>query len=245
MGDLDQNLKIAFSKVKEDINNLAEEIKSMKQTISDQNKKINELYSKIEDFMTISKDPKTESSIGNEGVNQSINHLINQSINQSITNQSLINEKPSKSIEKEEFKPDLSTIDFNQSINQSSINQSFNQSINQKTELKQLAININQSFLSLSKQELKLFLTIYQLEDDGIEPLYHILSQKMQLSEHCIRSHISSLMRKNIPIIKTRLNNRINLISIRKDFKALNLKQKLISIYYNVDPHQKTLFDIN
>ena len=67
----------------------------------------------------------------------------------------------------------------------------------------------------------------------------------MQLSEHCIRSHISSLMKKNVPIIKKRLNNRLNILSIKKDFKSLNLKQKLINIFYDSDPNQTTLFELN
>ena len=67
----------------------------------------------------------------------------------------------------------------------------------------------------------------------------------MQLSEHCIRGHISSLMKKNVPIIKKRLNNRLNILSIKKDFKSLNLKQKLINIFYDSDPNQTTLFELN
>ena len=66
----------------------------------------------------------------------------------------------------------------------------------------------------------------------------------MELSEHCIRSHISALIKKNAPLIKKRLNNRTNLMFIRPDFKALNLKQRLINMFYETDPYQTTLFDI-
>ena len=51
-------------------------------------------------------------------------------------------------------------------------------------------------------------------------------------------------MKKNAPLVKQKLNNKRNLLSIRKDFKALNLKQRLINVYYESDPHQTTLFDI-
>ncbi len=146
----------------------------------------------------------------------------------------------------------LITLDKGSSIGNDGVNQSFNHLINQQSinqsyadpNLLALKTNLEAIFRRLSKQELKVFLTIYQLEDENIEPNYFEIANRMQLSEHCIRSHISALVHKNVPLTKKRLNNRTNVVHIRSDFKALNLKQKLISMYYETDPHQTTLFEI-
>jgi len=238
----EQNLKNSFSKVKQDINSLQTRIDEVSQELAQQKQKIEEVIARLDELLKASKSTKIESSIGNEGVNQSINHLINQSINQQSFNQSNRQETPLKPKESIFIGNEGVNQSFNQSINQQSFNQSINQS--QEQQIKGVADAINLTFSSLSKQELKLFLTIYQLEDEGTEPSYYNLSLKMQLSEHCIRSHLSSLLKKNAPILKKRLNNHTNLLSISRDFRALNLKQRLINLYYDSDPNQKTLFDI-
>ncbi len=253
MTDIQQNLKIAFSKVKLDISAISTDLNEVKKAVSEQNKQINELLRELGPLKELLKTSKNSSSTGNEGVNQSINHLINQSLNQSINHQSQDTPVWAKKPENESFTPQEPNPEPGDLINQSSINQQensqFNQSINHlinqspKEPLKQLTNDISKVFSSLSKQELKLFLTVYQLEDEGIDASYKAISLKMGLSEHCIRSHISSLMRKNVPLIKNRLNNKINILRISPEFKALNLKQRLINFYYNTDPHQKTLFD--
>ena len=97
----------------------------------------------------------------------------------------------------------------------------------------------------LSKQELKTFLTIYQLEDEGKMANYGVISQIMGVSTNCIRTYIHSLMKKNAPIIKNRLNNKITILSINKDFRTLSLKKRLVSLFYERDPDQTTLLDIN
>ena len=125
-----------------------------------------------------------------------------------------------------------------------SINQSINQSIKQlSTEL--FKNIIDKQFKSLSKQELKTFLTIYQLEEEkdrGIS--YEEISSSMGLSTSCIRSYASNLINKGLPLSKEKIKNKHSFFSIKKDFRALNLKQKLISIYYESNSEQTKLLDI-
>jgi len=240
---LKENIKQSFSKVKEDISNLQEELGLQKEILVKQTDILKELKKRFNDLaveIKSLKDAILDSSNGKSMVNQSFNHLINQSINQSIANQS-INQSI---LDNSSNKGVIGTEEVNHLINQSIINQSLiNQS--QDSDLSSIKNRIDKTFKSLSKQELKLFLTIYQLEDENLETNYRNIAQKMQLSEHCIRSHISSLMKKNVPILKKRTSNRINLLSINPDFRALNLKQRLINVFYESDPNQTTLFDIN
>ena len=250
----ERNIKSAFSKVKGDINLLNKELKLQKNVIITQNNaiiglngKLSEILIKLNEILrnlNIEKLPKTDLEIKKS---------VNQSINQSLINQSITSEE-NEEIEPIKAKKEVSignegvNQSFNHLINQQSItNQSFNQSntqLSNDTNFLALKNNLESVFRLLSKQELKVFLTIYQLEDDNSEPNYFNISQKMKLSEHCIRSHISSLMKKNTPLVKKRLNNRTNIINIRPNFKALNLKQRLINIYYETDPQQTTLFDV-
>ena len=247
MGDkFDIEIKQAFSKVKEDIFFIKNHLKELENKIKDQTQENEGLFKKINDVYEVIKGIK-DSSTGNEGVKQSINQslsnqsIIKQSINQSSTsepvngNNSVYNEEQGN----EGVKQLSNHLSTNQSINQSLSNQSQDR----EEQIKKVTNKLNTAFLTLSKQELKLFLTIYQLEDENIIPTYKNISQKMQLSESCLRAHLSSLLRKNIPLHKTYFNNRIVQVSVSKEFRVLNLKQRLINLYYESDPHQKTLFD--
>ena len=238
------SIKLSFSKVKDDITRLDDELKLQREVLSKQNDILRLLNNKLSDI--IEKIDEIEKKIPKNGSENTSNQSINHLINHLITNQSLNHEEALK--EPINTKNELS-------IGNDGVNQSFNQIINHQSDknrvieapdpnFQALKRNIESTFRALSKQELKVFLTIYQLEDEGKPANYTNIAHNLGLSEHCIRSHISFLMKKNAPIIKQKLNNKRNLLSIRKDFKALNLKQRLINVYYEADPHQTTLFDI-
>lgn len=105
-----------------------------------------------------------------------------------------------------------------------------------------LKSEINSLFFSLSKQEFLTFLTVYQLEEDLEGYVSYIdVAAKLGLTEGCIRTYISSLIKKSIPILKTKHNNKVVYLSISKDFRALSIKKDLMALYYKADPTQKTL----
>ncbi len=101
--------------------------------------------------------------------------------------------------------------------------------------------DIEAVFNRLTKQEFLIFLTIYQQEEEKHTVTYNIISHYLKLSTGCIRTHITNLLRKGAPIIKTKINNKILILGINNDFKALNLKQALINMYYQIDSSQATL----
>ncbi|MBU2634157.1 MAG: hypothetical protein KJ674_02845 [Nanoarchaeota archaeon] len=99
-------------------------------------------------------------------------------------------------------------------------------------------------FKTLPKQEFLTFLTIYQLEDDLKRPITYLdVSSHLKLSEGCIRTYISNLLKKRVPLSKTRLNNKIVQLQINSHFRELNLKQKLISLYELSNIDQRKLID--
>lgn len=246
MDDLKQNIKQSFSKVKEDITQLKNQLKELKDELNSQKMSLNEVLPKINRVFDLLKDIKKEVSIGNEGVRQTDRHLDRQTDTRQVDTYKPLNTGLNNN--NSDFTED-NTLDrqtdtrqtFRQTDRHLDTHQEYQQTQN---NIKIIADDINKIFLKLTKQELRVFLTIYQLEDEGIEPTYKSISIKTQLSESCIRDHISSLFKKNTPIIKKRLNNHTNTLSVLKDFKVLNLKNKLINLYYDSDPHQKTLLDI-
>ncbi len=96
-------------------------------------------------------------------------------------------------------------------------------------------------FFNLSHQEFLTFLTIYQLEEEITNVSYFNVAQKLNLTEGCIRTYISSLLRKGAPIIKRKHNNKQVFLSILPEFRSLNLKQKLIDTFYKGEATQRTL----
>lgn len=93
-------------------------------------------------------------------------------------------------------------------------------------------------FSTLTNREFVIFLTIYQLG----EATYQDLSNKLSLTNSCIRSYIYSLFSKKAPITRRKINNKRVVLSIDPNFKALTSEQKLIEIYYQRDSNQTTLF---
>ena len=110
-------------------------------------------------------------------------------------------------------------------------------SINMHSDVKQLLSR-------LTKQEFLTFLTIYQLEEEKGPITYTDISLKIGLSEGCVRTYISALIKKKAPINKQKYNNKTIYLSILKEFRELNLKQLLIDTYYRNDPAQKRLHEL-
>jgi len=95
---------------------------------------------------------------------------------------------------------------------------------------------------TMTKQEVLVLLTIAQLEEELHNITYPDIANKLKLSQGCIRSYITSLIRKNAPIYKEKYNNKITIIKTNPHFKSIN-KQVLIDAFYKVDTHQKRLFE--
>jgi hypothetical protein len=184
-------------------------------------------------------------STGNEGVNQSIN---NQSTNSKIPspkNKDLrdIGQISDISTGNEGVKELLTHTNQTTHTPFFKLKGSKDQNSNELDGLKGIKSHLNNVFKAISRQELKTFLTIYQLEEEGVNPTYKAISRQMGLSEHCIRAHVCSLLKKSAPLEKTKLNNRLTLTFVKKDFKMLNLKEQLLTLYYKTDPEQTTLLD--
>lgn len=216
----EEGIKFAFSKVKKDIETLKIDVLSSNQAISEQKESIESLKSKISELKELLIELKSKFSTGNEGV-QSINH-------------SAINQSHIKHSEEQ--------VKHSQDFRQSFSNQSQGQKLATFTKVRELNEELSKTFQSLSNQEFLVFLTIYHLEDEHGRATYHEIAAKTSLTSGCIRGYVSNLLQKGAPIIKTKLKNRLICLTIDNSFRMLDLKDKLLNLYYQQDPHQTTLF---
>ncbi|MBU3940332.1 MAG: hypothetical protein KKH88_00170 [Nanoarchaeota archaeon] len=109
--------------------------------------------------------------------------------------------------------------------------------------LNNLEKTLKRAFSRLTKQEFLVFLTIYQLEDEISEVTHSHLAQKLKLTEGCIRSYVSSIIRKGLPLTRQKINNKLTVLRISPEFRAMNLKQTLTNMFYDIDPNQTNLLD--
>jgi hypothetical protein len=113
---------------------------------------------------------------------------------------------------------------------------------NHSIDIQQIKSNMEDRFKDITNQEFMVFLTIYQLEEDlGRGVTYEELSSKLKLSTGCIRSYTSSIIRKQLPLEKRKINNRMVVLTIPQNFRELNLKERLTNLYYHKDPPQTKL----
>ncbi len=98
-------------------------------------------------------------------------------------------------------------------------------------------------FGRLSRQEFMTFLTIYQQEEEGIQVTYETIAKDLKITAGCVRTYVSGLIKKDIPVIKAKYNNKIIVLKIPQEVRSLNLKKNIIQLFYNLDPSQKKLFD--
>ena len=80
---------------------------------------------------------------------------------------------------------------------------------------------IRLKFKRLTEQEILVFSTLYQLEEENGYTDYKTISDRINLSESSIRDYIGRLIKKGIPVDKTKVNNKTIHLSISKNLKKI------------------------
>jgi DNA-binding MarR family transcriptional regulator len=73
----------------------------------------------------------------------------------------------------------------------------------------------------LTNQEMTVFSIIYQLIEENIIVEYNILAQKLDLTESSIRDYVQRIIKKGLPIHKTKENNKKILLSISPELRKI------------------------
>jgi hypothetical protein len=219
------NLKQGFSLLKEAINEISllrNEIKELKEQINDckypailqvedsTSRQINKtVTANSTDISTVPQEiggfkyPNLMSSTGNEGV--STNRQTDIPTDELSLNNPIL--------------PDLTDpVNFNNS----SIESNIQEASDILDSLDRLKKEVRRKFRRLTPQEMNVFSTIYQLEEQNpMDSNYKVIASKLHLSESSIRDYVQRMTNKGIPIKKHKIDNKKVILSISSELKRI------------------------
>ena len=202
-------LKEAFQRVRQDIEYLYQEIEEIKHLLTElkeqpTNQHIDSKNQHMIPTQEIAQNSLKQGNfsffIRNEGV------PTNQQTNQQ-TNQHPLISTPTHEISS--FKQKEQTINNIQKVSEI---------ISTLDDIKK---EVRLKFKRLSEQEMLVFSSIYQLEEQGFVVDYTLLAQKLNLTEISIRDYVHKILKKEIPLIKSKESNKKIALSIPKDLKRI------------------------
>jgi DNA-binding MarR family transcriptional regulator len=213
-------IKEAFDRVKNDMDTLRAEIEEMKKSLI-------ELCQIIEQIAK--KDNKSE-------IKEIPTHpLQNPTIQHIIPTHSLYNNPEIAS--KQPFSTGNRGVPTDRQTNQQtdkSIEIASENSIKDAAEMLKSLDNIKREvrkkFKKLTEQEWLVFSTIYQLDEQSDQTDYRILADKLNLTESSIRDYVRKLIKKGIPVEKTKLNNKNIQLNISKNLKQIASLSTIIAL---------------
>lgn len=211
--EFEKNIKLSFSKVKDHITNVEDHVSNVENELK---KSKEEIIQYKEELIALRKEME---SLKN-------NHDV------------LMETQKPQEPQNQGFREVSSGNEGVYSFTHSFAKHSFNSYAHKIFDFKQ---DFDKLFAGLSQQEFLTFLTIYQLEEEIKQVSYIDIAKKLTLTEGCVRTYVSSLLKKGLPLIKKKYNNKQVFLLISPDFRSLNLKQKLVDTFYHSDLNQKTL----
>tara|TARA_Y100000310_G_scaffold315827_1_gene366862 strand:+ start:12 stop:722 length:711 start_codon:yes stop_codon:yes gene_type:complete len=229
-GDMEDTIKASFRRAKEHIEALEAEIRANREFIISQNKQFNLLNSQIQALqdqiltleapkLHISKDLTLKKEQNKPVLEQKEAKISSKSV--------VLSHKSEDSIRNKGVSLDGYSLPGYSLPGYSLDIQAFKD-------------NLQTTLSKLSRQEFLTFLTIYQQEEQG-QVTYSSVAQELKLSTGCIRTYVSGLIKKGLPVVKTKFNNKLIILSVPSEIRGLNLKKKIIQVFYNLDPNQTKL----
>jgi len=236
-------IKEAFFKVKQDISLLQEELNFVKKEIDELKGLMNDMISISRQLISEREEAKTVNverrlptqrqessteegfiptekesfkplkhqnqgiSTGNEGV--PTDRQTNQQTNQQTDFSSIGLGKPTDVSKNTEEKAGLIKKD------------SFKEAVGMLESLDNIKKELRLKFKRLTDQELLVFSSLYQIEEEKGYADYKAISLKLSLTESSIRDYIGKLIKKGIPVDKIKINNKSIQLSISPNLKKI------------------------
>lgn len=246
-------IKSAFSKVKEDISILKSELQTLTQEISELKRTLNPA-DRQSDRQTIRQikpsdiqNNTTDNSIPTKTStdNLSLEALRNQYSNVSTGNGGVSTDRQTDNqtdtstqnsqIKHEKFaQSNKFHLQESQELTPKSPDFSDSEVSSLVSSLGSVKDSLESKFKSLTKQEFLVFSTIYQLENEGNKVDYYLLSNKLALSESSIRDYVQRMLKKQIPLLKLKENNKKVYLSISSNLKKLANLNTILSFRDNL-----------
>ena len=89
---------------------------------------------------------------------------------------------------------------------------------------------IRLKFKRLTSQEMLVFSTLYQMEEDSGQVDYKALAKTLKLTESSVRDYIGRLIKKGIPVEKKRINNKTILLSVSTNLKKITSLSTILQL---------------
>ena len=210
---MSDQLKEAFSKVKQDISSLKQELEMLKIQLYDLTNKLDNLIQQPESSQQIPTHNQEfqTTPTHNPTHPQEIRGLISPNLRVSIGNEGVPTDRQT-----------------NQQTDQHIIQQMENEpkrDFEQATKILESLDNIKKEirlkFKRLTSQEMLVFSTLYQLEQEQQDVSYKDLAARLKLSQSSIRDYISKLITKGVPVDKLKQNNKQIFLKISEDLKKI------------------------
>ena len=230
-------IKDAFAKVKQDIDELKTQILLLNQQIDNinrtlqalvpteklENPTIQQINPTVQEIPTdnssfyASESPNTAVSIGNGGVptDSQSNRQTDQQTPKTSDFLAFHPEEAQELSQKPDKSDPISQIDRVSQVLES---------------LDSIKKEIRSNFKHLTSQEMSVFSAIYAFEEQGFVVDYPLISQKLGLSESSIRDYAHKLIKKGIPILKVKENNKKVTLQISPDLKKIASLQTILAL---------------
>jgi hypothetical protein len=211
-------IKKAFLKVKHDIENINKELDFLKQELFKTQKQILEM----KDFFVNQpfQNPKKEEF---RNIDSPTDNLINSTFPTHIPT------------DKHIFKPlKPQNLPFSTGNGGVPTDRQTDRQTNQQTEkryfgdafeildsLDNIKKEIRNKFKRITDKEFLVFSTIYQLEEEDNFVDYKSVSNRLKLTESSIRDYVGRLIKKGIPVEKTKINNKLIQLSISDKLRKI------------------------
>ncbi|MBR9705758.1 HTH domain-containing protein [Candidatus Pacearchaeota archaeon] len=128
--------------------------------------------------------------------------------------------------------PDSTKTPFNSpDFSRSSIEENIQDASQILDSLDKIKREIRLKFKRVTQQEMLVFSTIYQLEEQDPDSVtYKTIAQKLHLSQSSIRDYVGRMIDKGIPIKKQKINNRKLILAISGDLKRIATLSTIIKL---------------
>jgi len=243
----EEEVKKAFDKVKSDIFSLGNEISQLKLDILDTKNQLNQLIEiqnqRLLAQITSANNPTHTPKIPTVGITPTDNPTVPMeagglkylNFDTSIGNGGVPTDKPTNQQTDNPTHFSLHEDEKYEQITTKMPLKSLSQHIYDASEildsLDSLKKEIRLKFKGMTTQEMLVFSTIYQLEQQYPEGLeYSQIAQKLKLSSSSIRDYTQRLISKGIPILKEKVNNKKILLKISPELKKIATLDTIIKL---------------
>jgi hypothetical protein len=235
-----EQIKFAFLKVKQDILDLEREMFNLRKDMDEIKDLLYKISKNIEEKSTpthpTDNPTETVNPTDSPTVPKEIGGLKNQNLGISIGNEGVPTDKQTDSptdIPTDKIK-DFTTFNLNQinsNKNQDTIEINIQKASEILESLDQIKKEIRRKFKKVTPQEMAVFSTIYQLEEQKPDKsTYKDIALILRLSESSIRDYVHRMINKGIPIKKEKLNNKKAILSISPELKKIVTLSTIIQL---------------